>query len=79
MQLIIDRFENAFAVCECPDGSHVSILRSFLPAEVREGSVLAWAHDAWTLNLQAEQERRAKLFEKQEGLFGVSCKINCPK
>ena len=70
MQLTIDRFENDFAVCERPDGTFINILRSHLPADALEGSVLVWLGNAWALDLQAEQERRAQLYEKQEGLFG---------
>ena len=70
MQYIIDRIENDIAVCEREDGGHIHIPRSFLPDDAREGSVIAWAGNAWALDLQAEEERRARLFEKQEGLFG---------
>jgi len=70
MQLTIDRFEGDFAVCEREDGTHVDILRAALPAEAREGSVLVRENDAWALDPCAEQERRARLFRRQEGLFG---------
>ena len=69
MQCIIDRIEGDVAVCEREDGSHIEIPRLCLPDGAREGSVLAWTGDAWVLDLQAESERRKRLFAKQEGLF----------
>ena len=69
MQFIIDRFEDEFAVCEGGNGSHIHILRSFLPDDAREGGVLTWAGDAWALDTETEEERRARIFAKQEGLF----------
>jgi len=69
MRLIIDRFENDIAVCEKKDGCFEHISRADLPAKAREGSVLICVDGAWALDLQAEQERRKKLHEKQEGLF----------
>ena len=70
MQLIVDRFESALAVCEREDGSFVQIPRADLPENTREGSVLVCVDGAWALDLQTEQERRKKLFEMTEGLFG---------
>jgi len=69
MRCIVDRFEGGLAVCEKEDGSHVNIQRSFLPDGTREGCVLICDDGIWTLDLQAEEERRKRLFAKQEGLF----------
>ena len=69
MQFIIDRFEGDIAVCEKDDGTFEQIPRAELPANAREGSILLCVNCAWAFDVQAEQERRAKLFEKQEGLF----------
>jgi len=70
MQYIIDRIEGALAVCEREDGAFEGIPLCQLPKGAREGSVLVCENGAWVLDLQAEKERRARLFEKQEGLFG---------
>ena len=69
MQYIVDRIEGKLAVCEREDGRFEDIPLGQLPKGVREGSVLVLRDGAWALDLQAEQERRARLFEKQEGLF----------
>jgi len=70
VQYIIDRIEGDLAVCEREDGSLEHILMYELPEGVREGSVLACEDGAWVLDTQAEAERRKRLFERQEGLFG---------
>ena len=70
MQYIIDRIENDVAVCEREDGGFEDIPLRELPKGAREGSVLVKDGDgAWALDLETEQERRARLFEMQEGLF----------
>jgi len=70
MQHIIDRIEGDLAVCEREDGAREEIPLCQLPEGAREGSVLVLLDGVWALDPQAEKERRARLFAKQEGLFG---------
>ena len=69
MRYIVDRIEGGLAVCEKEDGSLEHIPLRALPRGAREGSVLVCDGGVWALDLQAEEERRKRLFEKQEGLF----------
>jgi len=69
MQYIIDRFEDGVAVLEKEDGAREDIPLEELPEGAREGSVLVRENGAWALDLQEEEERRKRLFAKQEGLF----------
>ena len=69
MQYIIDRIEGGLAVCERADGILVHVPLQELPHGVREGSVLHTRDGACEPDLQAEKERRSRLFAKQEGLF----------
>jgi len=70
MQYIIDRIEGELAVCEREDGAMEELPLAELPENVRDGSVLVLQDGAWALDPQAEEERRARLFARQEGLFG---------
>ncbi len=40
MNLIIDRFEESWAVLELPDGTTFNFPRSLLPEEAKEGDIL---------------------------------------
>ena len=68
--LIIDRIVDGLAVCEHDDGSHVYIALAVLPKGARESSVLVQIDGVWTLDLQAEQARRAKFKAQADELFG---------
>jgi len=70
MHYIVDRIEGGLAVCEREDGAFEDIPLCQLPKGVRDGSMLVREDGAWALDLRAERERRKRLFEKQEGLFG---------
>ena len=69
MRYIVDRFEDGLAVCEQEDGALENIPLEELPEGTREGSVLVCEDGTWTLDLKSEEERRARLYAKQEGLF----------
>ena len=71
MRYSIDRVEGGLAVCEREDGALEHVALGELPEGAREGSVLRRdCAGAWTLDPEAEQERRAKLYRMQEELFG---------
>ncbi len=53
MQLIIDRLESDFAVCEYEEGKTLDLPRALLPAEAKEGDVLCILIDE-----QATKERK---------------------
>lgn len=65
MRLIIDRFEDVFAICEDEKGNIVAIRRSELPLCAREGEVFRkdengkWIHD------HAATETRLKMNSKR--------------
>lgn len=69
MELIVDRIEAGFAVCETPDRTPQCISLDSLPDGVGAGSVLREEGGAFVL-LEAETEaRRAALFALQQALF----------
>ena len=65
----IDRFEADLAVLEAQDGALVRIVRRFLPAEAREGDVIALQNGAWVVLHEETERLRAELFAMQEDLF----------
>ena len=58
MQVIIDRFEGDFAVCEKPDRTMIKILRSNLPVWAKENDVLIIEGDS--IRVDAEETARRK-------------------
>jgi hypothetical protein len=58
MQLIIDRFEGKYALCQQPDRSMLKILRRKIPSEAREGDVLQVSGDTISLDKAATAVRK---------------------
>lgn len=64
-QLIIDRFEGVYAICEDKEEKHFAIPSSDLPEGAKEGCVLVLSDDGeLTLDLEETQRRRQRLAEK---------------
>ena len=68
-RFIVDRIENLIAVLEKEDLSHIEIEVSEIGFEVKEGNVLLFENDKFTLDEAYEDERRRKIFEKQKNIF----------
>ncbi|MCL2019375.1 MAG: DUF3006 domain-containing protein [Oscillospiraceae bacterium] len=63
--LIIDRFEGDSAVCEkSVEGERTEIKRELLPADAKEGDVLALRDGVYTVDTQATKERRAMIKQR---------------
>lgn len=69
MIITVDRFEGDFAICEHEDGTFKDIPLNELPAETTEGSVLVFADGEYRIDLEAQQERRAKILALQNSIF----------
>ena len=70
-QLIIDRFEGTFAICEDKDLRYFGIEKEELPTGAEEGTVLV-IDDYGNLHIDAEEteRRRQRILAKQKKLFG---------
>lgn len=68
--LIVDRFEGAYAICEDEEKKLFAIELAELPKGVREGDVLEISDDG-SLNVSAEKTaaRRKKILQKQNALW----------
>jgi hypothetical protein len=64
MQLIIDRFEGQFALCQRPDRSMLKIPRGRIPSEAREGDVLQVSGDTISLDQAATAARKKAAADK---------------
>ncbi len=71
-QLIIDRFEGKFAICEDAEEKYFAIETSELPDGAREGDVLRITDEGeLLLDQEATNARREKITAKQRKAFGL--------
>ena len=70
-QLVIDRFEGKYAICEDSEQKYFAIELTELPKEVKPGCVLQIT-DEGELRLDEEetQRRRQRILDKQRRAFG---------
>ena len=66
-QLIVDRFEGIYVICEDQEKKLFAIEKNEAPANVKEGDVLVISNDG-TLQIDAAR-RRAAAIKKQRGAF----------
>ncbi len=69
-QLVIDRFEGKYAICEDKEDRYFAIELQELPQGAKEGHVLSISDDGvLSLDLEATEQRRKRILEKQGRLF----------
>ena len=61
MELVIDRFEERYAVCEDENRTIVNMDRSKLPAGAKEGDVLAVEGDNMSIDREKTREREERI------------------
>jgi len=69
MNVIIDRFEGNYAVCEKADRDMINIERSKLPNEAKEGDVLYIDNGNITIDLEKTKKRRIEIEKLTENLW----------
>lgn len=69
MDVIVDRFEGDFAICERPDRQMIEIKKNELPPNVKEGDVLTISGDKITLNLKKREAREAHIKKLMDNLW----------
>jgi len=70
--VIIDRFEKEIAVCEKSDRSMLSLPRSVLPLEAREGDVVIIENQVARIDPSATAARRKAAEEKLRQLMKLN-------
>ncbi|MDO4282278.1 MAG: DUF3006 domain-containing protein [Clostridia bacterium] len=61
MTVVVDRFEDIFAVCECEDKTMINIEKDKLPADVCEGDVLVIEEDRITIDHEETERRKQEI------------------
>ena len=70
-QLVIDRYEGKYAICEDGEEKYFAIELQELPEGAKEGSVLNITDEGeLVLDEQETERRRQRILEKQRRAFG---------
>lgn len=70
-QLIIDRYEGKYAICEDGEQKYFAIEIPELPEGAKPGCVLVISDQGeLTLDLEETERRRQRILEKQHRIFG---------
>ena len=69
MRWIIDRLEDALAMCEDENGEIAPISRKKIPAEAREGDILREEDGSFILSPQETEDRRREMKKRLMNLF----------
>jgi len=69
MQVIIDRFEGSFAVCEDENRKTINIERAKLPKEAKEGSVLIIQGDNIEIDHIETENRKDRIKKMMDSLW----------
>ena len=69
MNVIIDRFEGNYAVCEKEDRTMMDIKKNDLPSEAKEGDVLNIDNNMITIDVEGTEKRRREIKKLTEDLW----------
>lgn len=69
MYVIVDRFEENYAVCEKEDKEMIQILKKELPPEVKEGDVLQIHQGEIAIDQVRTKQRAETMKRKMESLW----------
>lgn len=69
MKVIIDRFENDFAVCEKEDRTMINIKKTKLPQQAKEGDILNIIDDEISVDIAETEKRKKEIEESTKDLW----------
>ncbi|WP_298836824.1 DUF3006 domain-containing protein [Clostridium sp.] len=69
MNVIIDRFEGNYAVCEKEDRNMIDIKKSEIPRVAKEGDVLSINNDVIIIDIEKTEERKREIERLTKGLW----------
>lgn len=69
MQVVIDRFEGNYAVCEKDDKTMINIEKNKVPKEAKEGDILKIIDDKITIDAEETARRKSEIEELSKDLW----------
>jgi len=69
MKIIIDRFEGPYAVCEKYNREMINIIRTSIPPEAAEGTVLTIQDGIITIDFEETNRKKAEIEELTKDLW----------
>ena len=69
MNVIIDRFEGNYVVCEKEDKTMMDIKKSKIPSLAKEGDVLSINNDVIIIDIEETQRRKRKIEKLTKDLW----------
>ena len=69
IKVIIDRFEEGFAVCERENRTMINIKKELLPQGSMEGQVIILKEDGIIIDFQETEKRRKEIEEKTKDFW----------
>ena len=69
MEVIIDRFEGSYAVCEKEDRTMMDIPKDKIPSGAKEGEVLSINNDMITIDIKETEKKRKEIEKLTEDLW----------
>lgn len=67
-KLIVERISENIVILEKEDRSHIEVALSQFPFKIKEGSVLSFDGNNYTLDIDEERKRRERILSLQEKL-----------
>ena len=69
MRHTVERIADSFAVLEREDMRHIVVELKELPADIKEGNILFFNGEVYTVDSEGESETRKRIAEKQKSIF----------
>lgn len=69
MIVVIDRFEESFAVCECEDKAMINVEKDKLPEDAHEGDVLIIEGEDIKIDYEETEKRKREIEEFMSNMW----------
>lgn len=69
MRVVIDRFEENYAVCEKEDRTMINLEKNLLPNGAKEGDVLVLKNEAISIDKASTQKKKNEIDDLMEDIW----------